>query len=169
VVEDAGEARTTGVHPHGGVGAEQVLVQGPDHRLGHRGAAQLLVDADLVQPASMTARTDCLNESGSATECVWGSNTGGLRSASTNDSATGPSASRLISVNISRAVSASKVGVFAFTECFVDAQHLEQIEYLVADVALIVAHWFLLDENATCGWVLGLSYPPVTRLNYTRR
>jgi hypothetical protein len=62
-----------------------------------------------------------------------------------------------------------QVGVVAFTECFVDSQHLEQVEYLIADVALVVAHWFLLDENATCGWVLWLSYPPVTRLNYTRR
>ena len=62
----------------------------------------------LSQPPSMTARTDFLNDSGSATECVSGSNTGGLRSASTNDSATGPSASRLISASISRAVSASR-------------------------------------------------------------
>ena len=51
----------------------------------------------LSQPASMTARTDFLKDSGSVTECVSGSKTGGLRSPSTNESATGPSASRLIS------------------------------------------------------------------------
>ena len=42
-----------------------------------------------------------------------------------------------------------QVGVVAFAECFVDAEDLEQVEYLVADIALVVAHWFLLDENAT--------------------
>ena len=62
----------------------------------------------LSQPASWTARTDFLNDSGSVTECVSGSKTGGLRSPSTNDSATGPSASRLISVSISWAVSTSR-------------------------------------------------------------
>ena len=42
-----------------------------------------------------------------------------------------------------------QVGVFAFAECFVNAVDLKQVEYLVADIALVVAHWFLLDENAT--------------------
>ncbi len=55
-----------------------------------------------------SAWTDFLNDSGSVTEWVFGSNTGGLRSPSTNDSAIGPSASRLISVSISRAVSTSR-------------------------------------------------------------
>ena len=44
----------------------------------------------LSQPPSMSARTDFLNGSGSVTECVSGSNIGGLRSASANDSATAP-------------------------------------------------------------------------------
>ena len=48
VVEDLGETRAAGVHPHRRVGAEQVLVQRPQQRLGHRHAAQLLVEADLV-------------------------------------------------------------------------------------------------------------------------
>ena len=60
------------------------------------------------QPASCTARTDFLNDSGSVTERVFGSKVGGLRSESANDSAIGPSASRAISVSISRAVSASR-------------------------------------------------------------
>ena len=48
VVEDVGESGAAGVHPHRGVGAEDVLVQRPHQRLGHRHAAELLVDADLV-------------------------------------------------------------------------------------------------------------------------
>ncbi|AMC62049.1 Uncharacterised protein [Mycobacterium tuberculosis] len=61
----------------------------------------------LSQPASSIALTDFLNDSGSITEWVFGSKTGGLRSPSTNDSATGPSASRLTSASMSRAVSTS--------------------------------------------------------------
>ena len=61
----------------------------------------------LSQPASCTARTDFLKASGSVTENVLGSKVGGLRSESANDSAIGPSASRLISASISRAVWAS--------------------------------------------------------------
>src|ERR1700742_4249426 len=61
----------------------------------------------LSHPASWTARTDFWNDSGNVTECVAGSKTGGLRSPSTNEAATGPSASRLISFSISWAVSAS--------------------------------------------------------------
>ena len=57
-------------------------------------------------PSSM-ALTDFLNDSGSVTEFVAGSKTGGLRSASTKDAATGPSASRRISASTPRAVSAS--------------------------------------------------------------
>ena len=61
----------------------------------------------LSQPASIMARTESLNDSGNSTEYVFGSKVGGLRSPSTNDSAMGPPASRAISANISRAVSAS--------------------------------------------------------------
>ena len=53
------------------------------------------------------ALTDFLNDSGSVTECVAGSKTGGLRSASTKDAAIGPSASLRISASTPRAVSAS--------------------------------------------------------------
>jgi hypothetical protein len=62
----------------------------------------------LSQPPSMVTRTDFLKDSGSLTVWVAGSNTGGLRSPSANDSAIGPSASRTISLSISRAVSASR-------------------------------------------------------------
>jgi len=62
-----------------------------------------------------------------------------------------------------------QVGVFAFAECFVNAEDLKQVEYLVADIALVVAHWFLLDENATYRLGTRLSYPPVTRSSYTHQ
>ena len=62
----------------------------------------------LSQPPSMKARTDSLNDSGSVTVWVFGSNTGGLRSPSTNDAASGPSDSRAISPSISIAVSVSR-------------------------------------------------------------
>ena len=62
----------------------------------------------LSQPPSVMARTDFLNGSGSLTVCVSGSKTGGLRSLSANESAMGPSASRLISESISRADSSSR-------------------------------------------------------------
>ena len=88
----------------------------------------------------MMARTDFLNDSGSVTECVLGSNTGGLRSPSANDSAIGPSASRAISPSISLGGVGIQVGVLALAERLVDAEHLEQVEYLVTDVALVVAH-----------------------------
>ena len=65
----------------------------------------------LSQPPSRMARTDFLNDSGSVTECVLGSNTGGLRSPSANDSAIGPSASRAISPSISRGGVGVQVGV----------------------------------------------------------
>ena len=61
VVEDVGEARAAGVHPHCRVGAQDVLVQRPQQRLGHRHAAERLVDAGLV-PAGFLNRADRLLE-----------------------------------------------------------------------------------------------------------
>ena len=57
--------------------------------------------------ASISARNDFLKDSGMVTSPVAGSKTGGLRSPSTSDSATGPVASRLTSASMSRAVSSS--------------------------------------------------------------
>ena len=160
VVEDVGEAGAHRVHVDRGVGAEDVLVQRPRQRAGHRHAAEFLGEADACPSRRRcTARTDFLNGSGSVTEWVLGSKTGGLRSPSANDSAIGPSASRAISPSISRDGVGVEVGVLALTERLVDAEHLEQVEYLVTDVALVVAHDVLLDENATCGWVLGSKLP----------
>ena len=86
------------------------------------------------------ARTDFLNGSGSVTEWVLGSNVGGLRSLSANDSAIGPSASRAISPSISRGGVDVQIGVLALTERLLNAEDLEQVEYLVTNVALVVAH-----------------------------
>src|SRR3954451_12147948 len=60
------------------------------------------------QPASTYVRYDFLNDSGRVTVEVAGSKTGGLRSASANDSASGPSAIARISVSSDRAVSSSR-------------------------------------------------------------
>ena len=121
----------------------------------------------LSQPPSSSARTDFLNDSGSVTVCVLGSNTGGLRSASANDSAIGPSASLAISPSISRAVSTSRSVYVALTEHLVDAEDLEQVEYLVTDVALVVAHCSSSSRMPLAVGYFGLSYPPVTGPNYT--
>src|SRR5262249_25227188 len=48
VVEDVGEAGAAAVHPHGGVGAEEVLCQRPQKCLGGRGSAEFLVQAHAI-------------------------------------------------------------------------------------------------------------------------
>ena len=63
--------------------------------------------------ASMNAWKDFLNASGMRTDEVAGSNTGGLRSASANESAIGPVASRSTSARIPRAVSSSTSGKYS--------------------------------------------------------
>ena len=55
------EAGAAGVHPHGGVGAKDVLVQRPHQRLGHRHPAELLFEACLV-PAAVDNGADGLLE-----------------------------------------------------------------------------------------------------------
>ena len=121
----------------------------------------------LSQPASSSARTDFLNDSGSVTEWVLGSKTGGLRSASANDSASGPSASRAISPSMSRGGVGVEVGVLALAEGLVEAEDLEQVEFLVTDVALVVAHVSSSSRMPLAVGYFWLSYPPVTGLNYT--
>ena len=96
----------------------------------------------LSQPPSSSARIDFLKASGSVTVWVSGSNTGGLRSPSANDSAIGPSASRAISASISRAVSTSRSAYSPSPNALSTPKYLEQVEYLVTDVALVVAHDF---------------------------
>ncbi len=58
--------------------------------------------------ASMNARYDLRSDSGTRTELVAGSKTGGLRSASARDSASGPVASLSTSARMPRAVSSSR-------------------------------------------------------------
>ncbi len=61
VVDDRGEAGAAAVHPHRRVGAEHMLVQRPQQRLGGRHAAELLDQADLV-PAALDEGLDGLLE-----------------------------------------------------------------------------------------------------------
>ena len=51
------------------------------------------------------------------------------------------------------------IGVVARTENLVESEDLEKVEFLVTNVALVVAHCVLLVENATCGWVLRSKLP----------
>lgn len=59
-------------------------------------------------PASLNAATDRRTESGTLIVCSTGTNRGGLRSASTNESAIGPSDNRATSPRISRTVAESR-------------------------------------------------------------
>ena len=94
----------------------------------------------MSQPPSSSARIDFLNESGSVTVWVLGSNTGGLRSASANDSAIGALGQPgHLAKHLAGGVDV-QIGVVALAERLVDAEYLEQVEDLVTDVALIVAH-----------------------------
>jgi len=100
-----------------------------------------------------------LNASGSVTECVFGSKTGGLRSPSTNDAASGPSAKPAhLGQHLVDGVGIQG-RVFAWPNALSTPRTSKRLEYLVTHVALVVAHYFLLVENATHGWVLLLSYP----------
>ena len=62
-----------------------------------------------------------------------------------------------------------EIAVRALAECLVDAEHLEQVEHLVTDVALVVAHDFSSMRMPSAVGYFGLSYPPVTAANYTAR
>ena len=86
------------------------------------------------------ALTDFLNDSGSVTEFVAGSKTGGLRSASTKDAAIGPSAS----LRISAEHTAGGLGVHLLerpgAEAVLGVQELEEVELEVPEVGGVVAH-----------------------------
>ena len=96
----------------------------------------------LSQPPSSSARIDFLKAAGSVTVWVSGSKTGGLRSAVGERLGERPLgqpgdlgehlAGRFL----------VQVGELAGAERLVDAEYLEQVEYLVTDVALVVAHDF---------------------------
>ena len=85
-------------------------------------------------------RNDFLNGSGSVTACVSGSNVGGLRSASANDSASGPSASFDASSSICAYGLAVEVTELAGRQRLLQPQHLEKVELEIAHIALVVAH-----------------------------
>ena len=139
VVQDLREA---GAHEYmytAGLAPSTCSMQRPLHRARHRHATELLVEADLV-PATVDERAHGLLEAPrAASRCGSRVEDRGLRSASANDSATGPSASLAISRASPDGVGV-QIAVLALAERLVDAENLEQVEYLVTDVALVVAH-----------------------------
>ena len=88
----------------------------------------------LSQPPSITARTDFLNASGSATVWVFGVENWRVAVAvgkRIGDRALGQPGH--LGEHFARGVGI-EVGVLAFAERLVDAEHLEQVEFLVTDV-----------------------------------
>jgi hypothetical protein len=62
-----------------------------------------------------------------------------------------------------------EVAVRALAERLVHSEDLEEVEYLVTDVALVVAHAVSSMRNLSAVGYSGLSYPPVTAADYTAR
>jgi hypothetical protein len=167
VVEDVGESGTAGVHPDGRVGAEDVLVQRPHQRLGRRGAAEGLVKADPV-PAGLEHGVDGLLERlGQRHRVRLGIERRGIAVAIDErlcDGAVGQPGH--LAQHLGGGLDI-QVGVLALAKCLLNAEDLEQVEYLVTDVALIVAHFSSSSRMPLAVGYLRLSYPPVTGPNYT--
>ena len=90
--------------------------------------------------ASISARYDFLNDSGIVTSPVAGSKTGGLRSLSTNESATGPSGEPVdLGQHVPRGFLVN-LGERPGPEDFLAAEYFEQVELDVPEIALVVAH-----------------------------
>ena len=97
------------------------------------------------------------SDSGMRTDPVAGRKTGGFRSASAKDSASGPVASRSSSPRMPRTVSSSSSGYWGLPEQILAPQHLEQVELDVPQVALVVAHPLL--RRVAVHPYCGLCYP----------
>ena len=124
-------------------------MQRPLQRAGHRHAAELLVEADLVPAAVDDGADRLLERLGQRDGVRLGVEHRRIAVAvgeRIGDRALGQPAD--LAEHLARGVDV-EVGELAFAERLVDAEHLEQVEFLVTDVALVVAHVFLLDENAT--------------------
>ena len=88
----------------------------------------------------MNGANDFLNDSGSVTECVLGSKTGGIAvgvDERLGDRALGQPGD--LGEHLAGGVGV-QIACSRLAERLVDAEHLEQVELLVADVALVVAH-----------------------------
>ena len=167
VVQNLGHTRAHRVHIRGWVGAEHMLDQGPLQRPGHRHAAELLVEADLV-PAAVEQSADRLLER------LGDRHTVGL-GVEHRGVAVGVS-ERFCDRTLGQPDHLAQhfgsgvdvqVGVCALTEHLVDAEHLEQVKYLVTDVILVVAHVSSSSRMPLAVGYSWLSYPPVTGRNYT--
>ena len=90
--------------------------------------------------ASTKAWYDRLNPSGIRTECVAGSNTGGCRSASANDSATRAGGQPVDLVQDAARGLLVHLGERLAPQQVLAPQHLEQVELDVPEVALEVTH-----------------------------
>ena len=163
--QDLREARAAGIHPDRRVGAEHVLVQRPHHRGGHRHAAEILVQADLV-PAALDERANRLLERLGQGHRV-GVGVEDRRVAVALDE-------RLRQRTLGEAGHlvehlAAGVGIeiaeITRLERLVHAEHLEQVENLIANVALVVAHDSSLRTPPSVGYS-PISYPPVTSTIY---
>jgi hypothetical protein len=151
VVEDFAHARAHGVHVGGRVGAEDVLDERPLQRAGHRHAAELLFEADLV-PAAVEQSAHRLLEGRGQGDGV-GRGVEDRRVAVAVGERIGDRAlgeARDLVEHFSGSVGV-QVGELAVTQSLVYAEDLEQVEHLVTDVALVVAHDF-----SSMRWTVGL-------------
>ena len=140
VVEDVGEAGAHRVHVDRRVGAQDVFLQRPGQCAGHRHTTEFLGDAELV-PAAVDDNAHRLLESLGQRDAV------GLRveyrgvavalGERFGHRALGQA--RHLAQHLDGGVDV-QVGELALTHRLVDFENLEQIEYLVTDIALVVAH-----------------------------
>ena len=139
-VDDVGEACAAAVHPDGRVGAEDVLVQCPHERLGRGHTAEFLVEADAVPAAVEHGAHRLLERLGERHGMRLGIEGRGVavavgeRLGNRSLGESGDLAEHLLGgVDV-------EIGVLTLTECLVEAEHLEQVEHLVTNIALVVAH-----------------------------
>ena len=140
VVDDAGERRAGGVHPDRGVGAEHHLAHGPDEGGRGGGAAELLADLEApvlgVHPG-LVALLERLGHGGRV-----GLGVEDRRVAVAVDVRRGEVVARQaadLGEDLAGGV-AVDLGEGTLAEDLVPAEHLEEVELDVAQVALVVAH-----------------------------
>ena len=139
--QDRGERGARAVHEDGGVRAEHHLEGAPrSARAGRRSRRGARAGRGGTTRRRRWPCIDFLNDSGSVTECVAGSKTGGLRSASTKDAAIGPSASLRISASTPRAVLGVHLLERPGAEAVLGVEELEEVELEVPQVGGVVAH-----------------------------